>query len=81
MAGSAGDESILSSVMLMRQRFDTMTELIQTSLGKARQVQKRWYDCTAWTRWLSPGDDVLILLPTSSRRLLAQWQGPYSVVC
>ena len=80
LAGSAGDKNILSYIMLMRERLDTMTELVQTSLGKARQMQKRWYDRTARTRQFAPGDDVLVLLPTSSHRLLAQWQGPYPVV-
>lgn len=26
------------------------------------------------------GDPVLVMLPTSSNKLLAQWQGPYQVV-
>ena len=34
------DESVLSYVMLMRERLDAMTELAQMSLGKAHQVQK-----------------------------------------
>ena len=74
------DENILSYVMLMRERLDAMTELVQMSLGKARQVQKKWYDRTARIREFSPGDDVLVLIPTTGKRLLAQWQGPYSVV-
>ena len=30
---------------------------------------------------LEPGEEVLVLLPTSSNKLLAQWQGPYRVLC
>ena len=30
---------------------------------------------------MEPGEEVLVLLPTSSNKLLAQWQGPYCVVC
>ena len=29
---------------------------------------------------MEPGEQVLILLPTESNKLLAQWQGPYRVV-
>jgi len=74
------DESVLSYVILMGERLDAMTEPAQISLGKARRVQKNWYDCTAHTREFSPKDDVLVLLPTTSKHLLAQWQGPYLIV-
>ena len=37
------------------------------------------YDRTARQRKLKKGDQVLVLLPTSTSKLLAQWQGPYSV--
>ena len=42
--------------------------------------QKAWYNRTAKERTLKPGDRVLVLLPTASSKLLAQWQGPYEVV-
>ena len=29
---------------------------------------------------LKPGDEVFVLLPTSSNKLLAQWQGPNDVL-
>ncbi|KAL5517922.1 hypothetical protein EMCRGX_G003566, partial [Ephydatia muelleri] len=43
------------------------------------ETQKRWYDRNAREKTLEPGDKVLVLLPTSSNKLLAQWQGPYTV--
>ena len=57
-----------------------MTDLVQTTLGKAREHQKLWYNRTARSRQFTPGDEVLILLPTSTKKLLAQWQGPYPIV-
>ena len=42
-------------------------------------MQKAWYDCNAKDRELSPGDRVLVLLPTSTNKLLVEWQGPYSI--
>ena len=31
-------------------------------------------------QWLKTGDHVLVLLPTDTNKLLAQWQGPYRVL-
>ena len=42
--------------------------------------QKSWYDQNAWVRTLNEGAMVLVLLPTSSSVLTAQWQGSYKVV-
>ncbi len=47
---------------------------------KAHQAQKKWYDQHARTRELQPGKQVLLLLPTSTNKLLMKWQGPYTVV-
>ncbi len=47
---------------------------------KAHQAQKKWYDQHARTRELQPGKQVLLLLPTSTNKLLLKWQGPYTVV-
>ena len=57
-----------------------MTELVHKNLSKAQEKQKTWYDKKARVREFEPGDPVLVLLPTSSSKLLAQWQGPYQVV-
>ena len=57
-----------------------MTEIVSANLKEAQQRQKTWYDQTARERELEPGEEVLVLLPTSSNKLLAQWQGPYCVI-
>ncbi len=56
-----------------------MAELVQENLSKAQGKQKRWYDRNARITKFEPGDP-LVLLPTSSSKLLAQWQEPYQVV-
>ena len=78
-SSSKSSESIVSYVINMREKMDRMTELVQENLAKAQKVQKQWYDKNARTRELKKGDLVLVLLPTSSSKLLAQWQGPYQV--
>ena len=54
-------------------------EIVQTSLARAQERQKKWYDRNARVREFSEGDEVLILLPTSFNKLKAEWKGPYKV--
>ena len=42
--------------------------------------QKVRYDLTARMRELKPKDQVLALLPTTNNKLLAKWQGPYTII-
>jgi len=46
----------------------------------AQRTQKAWYDHNACQRQPSIGDQVQVLLPTDSNKLLAQWQGPYPII-
>ena len=64
----------------MRDKLASMAELVQKNLKDAQQTQKRWYDRTAREREFQPGDQVLVLLPTSTNKLLAKWRGPYRVL-
>ena len=57
-----------------------MLELAQENLRKAQKTQKRWYDQNAREREFKVGEKVLVLLPTSSNKLLAKWHGPYPVL-
>ena len=42
--------------------------------------QKAYYDRRARSRKFDVGDEVLLLLPTDSNKLLLQWKGPYKVI-
>ena len=79
-ANSRSSQSIVSYVLLMREKLEKMSELVKLNLSKAQQVQKQWYDRNAREREFRTGEKVLVLLPTSSKKLFAQWQGPYEVV-
>ena len=78
--GRRSSESVVSHVLSMREMLEKMAELVQENLAKAQKQQKRWYDQNARQRELKAGDQVLVLLPTSTHKLLAQWQGPYQVL-
>ena len=73
-------ESVISHIMLMRERLESTSNLVQRNMKQAQAQQKRWYDCTARQRVLQEGEKVLVLLPTSTSKLLAQWQGSYMIV-
>ena len=49
------------------------------NLLEAQEHQQRLYNRGTKLRQFSPGDKVLVLLPTSSTKLLAKWQGPFVV--
>ena len=73
-------ESVISHVLSMRNKMDKMTEIVKENLQLAQVKQKSLYDRGTAVRELVPKDQVLVLLPTSTNKLLAQWQGPYQVI-
>ena len=74
------DESVVSHVLSIRDRMEKMAELVQSNLTNAQEKQKNWYDANARQREFEIADQVLVLLPTSSSKLLAEWQGPYQIL-
>ena len=72
--------SVVSYVLSMRERLEHMTEHVQENLRKAQRHQKTWYDRNARERSFQRGDQILILLPIPTNKLMAQWQGPYPVL-
>ena len=66
--------------MSTREKLSQMAEIVKENLTKAQLHQKTWYDKRARLREFKRGDLVLVLLPTTSNKLLAQWQRPYQVV-
>ncbi|CAL9691326.1 unnamed protein product [Knipowitschia caucasica] len=72
-------DNIVSFVIKMRERLEGMSTLSQENLKEAQHKQKTWYDQKAKQRVFSPGQKVLLLLPTTENKLLAKWHGPYEV--
>ena len=62
-----------------RERLEETLLHSQENLGKAQAKQKHYYDKGARSRTFEMGEQVLVLLPTRSQKLLAQWQGPYVI--
>ena len=52
---------------------------VQKNCVKAQEKQKQWYDENSREREFQVGDYVLVLLPDSTQKLFARWQGPYVI--
>ena len=69
----------MSYVLLTQEKLMEMTELVQQNFARAQEHQKIWYDKNAQVHEFQP-DQILVLLPTATNKLYAQWQGPYELV-
>ena len=78
-ASNKSTESVVSYVLSIQERLAKLREIVRENLQSAQSNQKTWYDRHARHREFKPGEEVLVLLPTSTQKLLAEWQGPFSV--
>ncbi|XP_069993153.1 uncharacterized protein [Penaeus vannamei] len=67
-------------VLDLRSRLEETARLAAEQAEISSRNYKAYYDLKAKPRKLNSGDDVLVLLPSSSNKLVMQWLGPYSVV-
>ena len=74
------DESVVSYILSVQEKLAKMSELVGENATRAKAQQKKWYDQNARSREFQPGEQILVLLPTSTSKLLAQWQGSYPIV-
>lgn len=79
LAPSSSDRSMVQFMLEMRKQLAKYREEEEVNLREAQQSQKVWYDRQARQREFQPGQEVLLLLPSSTCKLLAKWQGPYTV--
>ncbi|XP_068220404.1 uncharacterized protein [Palaemon carinicauda] len=62
---------------------DRLEETAQIALQNAKvnfSKYKTYYDLKTSDRKFVIGDEVLLLLPSDTNKLLSQWQGPYKVI-
>ncbi|KAL6471724.1 hypothetical protein MHYP_G00203740 [Metynnis hypsauchen] len=63
----------------MQQRIDAVAPIVREHMEEAQRAQQRAYNRPAQPREFQPGDRVLVLVPTTTCKFLATWQGPYTV--
>ena len=66
-------------VMDLRAKLHTLGQLSRENLLEAQERQQSFCNRGTKLQQFSPGDKVLVLLPTSSTKLLTKWQGPFVV--
>ena len=67
-------------VMDMREKIRNFMQLSNENESVSKRKQKVYYDRKTRKRNYKLGDKVLLLLPTSTNKLLAEWKGPFEVV-
>lgn len=77
---SHSDRGVVQYVLEMRNWLAEYHQEAEVNLQEAQRKQKTWYDLKARHREFLPGQKVLLLLPSSTNKLLAKWQGPYMVL-
>lgn len=81
--GSTQDPEVRNTyqyVMDLEERLQATCQIAKEELQKAQNLDRRYYNVKAKARKFLPGDKCLVLLPTSTNKLLAQWSGPYKIV-
>ncbi|KAI7808673.1 hypothetical protein IRJ41_011194 [Triplophysa rosa] len=77
--GPSNSKNEIQHVLDLRTKLHTLGRLSMENLLQAQDKQSRLYNRGTNLRKFSPGEKVLVLLPTSSSKLLAKWQGPFEV--
>ena len=67
-------------VLDLKDRLKRTCELAQIELQKSQIRQKKYYDRRTKVRTFEKGDEVLVLLPTDSNKLLLQRKGPFEIL-
>ena len=67
-------------VIDMRNRIKEFLKISNENESASKSKQKTYYDRNTRKRNFNLGDKVLLLLPTSSNKLMAEWKGPFEVV-
>jgi hypothetical protein len=72
--------NVLEYLINLRKSLETCAALAKSHADSAQAGYKRWYDRYARRRVLQDGQRVMVLMPSSNHKMLATWQGPYTVL-
>ena len=71
--------SVIDHVQQLQARARKIWPLVREHMKEAQRDQARIYNRGAAVREFNPGEQVLVLVPTSECKFLARWQGPYEI--
>lgn len=64
----------------LRERLLNLSSWAQENLKQAQTMQRKSYNKKVKPKEFQPGEEVLLLLPTSETKLWSKWRGPYKVI-
>ena len=70
---------VYSYVFELQNRLADVAKIAMENTFQSSQKSKRLFDRKARQRSFKKGDEVLVLLPSSSNKLLAKWLGPFPI--
>ena len=74
------EKSVIEHVINVRERLSEKRDIVGKNLTDKQSKMKAWYDRNTRKRHFSPGDEVLVLLPTESSKVTATRKGPFRIV-
>ena len=77
---SPNEKLTFQYVLDLKQTLEDSAALAASAADISVNKYKSYFDLKSQTRNFSPGDEVLILLPDSTKKLLMGWRGPYKVI-
>ena len=67
-------------VIELRERIEDTAQLAMENSKIKTQMYKNYFDKNSVKRTFKQGDEILLLLPDSTNKLLTSWKGPYSII-
>ena len=76
---SQEEKSLCQYVFDLKNTITEACEIAQQNVESASKKNKHYHDKKARVRTFQVGDEVLVLLPSDTNKLLMTWKGPFSV--
>ncbi|XP_047469564.1 uncharacterized protein LOC125025584 [Penaeus chinensis] len=74
------DRSSFQYVIELKDKLEECAKIAAKNAEISSSKFKSYFDLKSQDRKFNPGEEVLVLLPDSSNKLLLSWKGPYTVL-
>ncbi|XP_050704321.1 uncharacterized protein LOC126989756 [Eriocheir sinensis] len=74
------ERTSLQYVIKLREKLTECAQLAAREADVSTAKYKSYFDLRSQDRQFKPGDEVLVLLPDSTKKFLVSWRGPFKVL-
>lgn len=74
------ESNLLEYVSSVKEKLEWSQQFASEMRDASKSKSKTWYDKHARDRSFQVGEKVLLLMPNSTKKFLARWDGPYEVI-